>query len=78
MVLWYYVAPFRYIYEMYYKRQAISRAVYDFCVKMKIADAALIAKWKKPGYDQSLIHSTHVTSLHLRIVRGGGRGRGHR
>jgi len=38
---------------MYYKKQAISRAVYDFCVKMKIADAALIAKWKKPGYELS-------------------------
>eukprot|EP00124_Ichthyophonus_hoferi_P003874 Ihof_evm4s371 gene=Ihof_evmTU4s371 len=37
----------RYIYELYYKRKAISKELYDYCIKEKYADAALIAKWKK-------------------------------
>ncbi|KAJ3258479.1 Component of the SF3b subcomplex of the U2 snRNP [Boothiomyces macroporosus] len=37
----------RYVYEMYYKRNAISKELYDYCIKQKYADAALIAKWKK-------------------------------
>jgi bud site selection protein 31 len=41
----------RYIYELYYKRKAISKELYDFCIKEKLADAALIAKWKKQGYE---------------------------
>eukprot|EP00735_Rhodelphis_limneticus_P002891 TRINITY_DN13977_c0_g1::TRINITY_DN13977_c0_g1_i1::g.24276::m.24276 TRINITY_DN13977_c0_g1::TRINITY_DN13977_c0_g1_i1::g.24276 ORF type:complete len:171 (+),score=-3.63,sp/Q94DE2/BD31A_ORYSJ/65.07/5e-72,G10/PF01125.12/4.3e-63 TRINITY_DN13977_c0_g1_i1:72-515(+) len=42
----------RYIYELFYKKKAISREVYDFCLKEKYADAALIAKWKKNGYER--------------------------
>lgn len=41
----------RYIYELYFKRKAISKELYDYCVKEKIADANLIAKWKKQGYE---------------------------
>ncbi len=41
----------RYIYEMYYKRQEISRELYEYCLDNRIADANLIAKWKKPGYE---------------------------
>ena len=26
--------------------------VYDYCIRNKLADAALIAKWKKPGYER--------------------------
>lgn len=26
--------------------------MYDYCIKNKIVDAALIAKWKKPGYER--------------------------
>ncbi|KAJ3305689.1 Component of the SF3b subcomplex of the U2 snRNP [Kappamyces sp. JEL0829] len=37
----------RYIYELYFKRKSISKALYDYCVKEKYADANLIAKWKK-------------------------------
>jgi hypothetical protein len=37
----------RYVYEMYYKRQAISKDVYDYCLKEGYGDANLIAKWKK-------------------------------
>ncbi|KAH7643541.1 BUD31-like protein [Dermatophagoides farinae] len=41
----------RYIYELYYKRQSISKELYEYCIKNRIADAALIAKWKKQGYE---------------------------
>lgn len=37
----------RYIYDLYYKRKAISRELYDYLLKNKYADANLIAKWKK-------------------------------
>jgi len=37
----------RYIFEMYYKKKAISRELYEFCLQEKYADASLIAKWKK-------------------------------
>mmetsp|Transcript_107526 Transcript_107526/g.302661 ORF Transcript_107526/g.302661 Transcript_107526/m.302661 type:complete len:455 (+) Transcript_107526:82-1446(+) len=41
----------RYVYELFYKKKAISRELYDFLLQEKFADAALIAKWKKPGYE---------------------------
>ena len=37
---------------MYYKYNRISRKVFDYCVDNKIVDAALIAKWKKSGYEK--------------------------
>mgnify|MGYP000915253123 FL=1 len=40
----------RYIYQAYVKKE-ISREVYDYCIENKLADANLIAKWKKPGYE---------------------------
>jgi bud site selection protein 31 len=42
----------RYIYELYYQRQAISRELYEWCLTEGIADRNLIAKWKKPGYER--------------------------
>lgn len=36
----------RYIYQMY-KDKKITKAVYEFCLRQKYADANLIAKWKK-------------------------------
>ena len=48
----------RYIYDMYYVHHRISREVYDYCIKNKLVDAALIAKWKKPGYER--LCSTYV------------------
>jgi len=42
----------RYVYDMFYAKAAISREVYDFCLKEGYADGALIAKWKKPGYER--------------------------
>jgi bud site selection protein 31 len=48
----------RYIYDMHYTFQRISRAVYQYCLDQKLVDAALIAKWKKPGYER--LCSTYV------------------
>ncbi|KAG6611082.1 g10-like protein [Phytophthora cinnamomi] len=42
----------RYVYDMFYKHRRISREVYDYCVRRKLVDANLIAKWKKPGYER--------------------------
>ncbi|KAJ3121626.1 Component of the SF3b subcomplex of the U2 snRNP [Nowakowskiella sp. JEL0407] len=42
----------KYIYEMYYKRHAISKEVYDYCLKEGHADGNLIAKWRKQGYEK--------------------------
>merc|ERR1711972_232331 len=41
----------RYIFEMY-KKKKIKRAVYEFCIRQKYADANLMAKWKKPGFER--------------------------
>lgn len=41
----------RYIYDLFYRRKAITRELYDYCIQEKIADANLIAKWKKAGYE---------------------------
>lgn len=42
----------RFIYEMYFKHKAISKEVYQYCLDEKLADAELIAKWKKTGYEK--------------------------
>jgi bud site selection protein 31 len=41
----------RYVYDMYYKQQRISRELYEFLVREKVVDASLISKWRKPGYE---------------------------
>lgn len=48
----------RYIYDLYYTHKRIDRAVYQYCLDQKLVDAALIAKWKKPGYER--LCSTYV------------------
>ncbi len=48
----------RYVYDMYSKYNKISRKVYDYCIKHKLIDANLIAKWKKTGYEK--LCSTYV------------------
>lgn len=48
----------RYVYDMYYTYQRISKKVYEYCLRNKIADQNLIAKWKKTGYER--LCSTHV------------------
>ncbi len=42
----------RYVYELYYEKEAISRQLYEWLLKNGYADAMLIAKWKKQGYEK--------------------------
>lgn len=42
----------RWIYELYYKRDAISKELYDWLCDEKYADINLIAKWRKQGYEK--------------------------
>lgn len=42
----------RYIYELYYDKEAISKQLYEWLLKNGYADANLIAKWKKQGYEK--------------------------
>ena len=42
----------RYIYDLYYKREAISTELYQWLLKQNYADANLIARWKKQGYEK--------------------------
>lgn len=42
----------RYIFNLYFKRKAISKELYDWLIKKKYADRFLIAKWKKQGYEK--------------------------
>lgn len=37
----------RYIYDLFYRRKAISRELFDFCLDQGHADKNFIAKWKK-------------------------------
>ena len=48
----------RYIYDLYYTHKRIDRRVYDYCIDQNLIDAALIAKWKKSGYER--LCSTYV------------------
>src|ERR1700737_1586904 len=42
----------RYVYELYYEKEAISKELYEWLLKNGYADAQLIAKWKKEGYEK--------------------------
>ena len=42
----------RYIFDMYSVHKKISKELYMYCVKQKLVDAALVAKWKKTGYER--------------------------
>lgn len=42
----------RYVYDLYYEKEAISKSLYDYLIKNSYADANLIAKWKKQGYEK--------------------------
>uniref|UniRef100_A0A7S0V5F3 G10 protein n=1 Tax=Polytomella parva TaxID=51329 RepID=A0A7S0V5F3_9CHLO len=41
----------RYIYDLMFVRKAMSKELYEWLVREKVADGALIAKWRKPGYE---------------------------
>ena len=42
----------RYIYDLYYNKEAVSKQLYDWLLKNGYADGNLIAKWKKQGYEK--------------------------
>ncbi|KAJ1802943.1 Component of the SF3b subcomplex of the U2 snRNP, partial [Coemansia sp. RSA 2523] len=42
----------RYIFDLYYKRKAISLELFTYCVKHGHADGTLMAKWKKQGFEK--------------------------
>ena len=42
----------RYIYDLYYRQEKLSRQLYEFLVREKVVDGALISKWRKPGYER--------------------------
>ena len=48
----------RYVYDMHYKYGKVDEKVLDYCVRNKIVDGSLIAKWKKAGYER--LCSTYV------------------
>jgi bud site selection protein 31 len=50
----------RYIYDLYYEKEAISKPLYDYLLKNGYADAMLIAKWKKQGYEKVSASTEHV------------------
>lgn len=41
----------RFIYDLMYVRKVMSKELFDWLVREKIADGAIIAKWRKPGYE---------------------------
>ncbi|KAJ6446364.1 60S ribosomal protein L10A [Purpureocillium lavendulum] len=43
----------RYVYDLYYEKEAISKQLYEWLLKNGYADAMLIAKWKKAGYEHT-------------------------
>lgn len=41
----------RFIFDLMYKRKVMKRELFDWLVRNKIADGPLIAKWRRPGYE---------------------------
>lgn len=42
----------KYVYELYYEKEGISKELYEWLLKNGYADPMLIAKWKKTGYEK--------------------------
>ena len=59
----------RYIYELYYDKEAISRQLYDWLLKNNYADANLIAKWKKQGYEKVGHCAADATSVLTQVFQ---------
>ncbi|KAG0424444.1 hypothetical protein HPB47_028336 [Ixodes persulcatus] len=41
----------RYVFDLFHKRKAISKELFEYCIKEGLADRNLMAKWKKQGYE---------------------------
>lgn len=52
LIPWPWMIGSRYIYDLYYEKEAISKQLYDWLLKNGYADPNLIAKWKKQGYEK--------------------------
>ncbi|GAA89925.1 cell cycle control protein Cwf14 [Aspergillus luchuensis IFO 4308] len=53
----------RYVYDLYYEKEAISKQLYEWLLKNNYADANLIAKWKKQGYEKVTIYPFPTSAL---------------
>lgn len=42
----------RYVHDMFYKFKRIDQATYDYCVRNKLINGPLSAKWREPGYEK--------------------------
>lgn len=56
----------RYVYELYYEKEAISKQLYEWLLKNGYADAMLIAKWKKQGYEK--VRDTYLLGVPPRFL----------
>jgi len=66
----------RYVYDLYYKDEVISRELYEYLLEEGYADSGLIAKWKKQGFENlccvkciSSKEHTHGTTCICRVPR---------
>lgn len=41
----------RFVYDLMYKSKVMKRELYEYLVRERVADGALISKWRKPGYE---------------------------
>jgi len=41
----------RFIYDLMYKKKVMKQPLFEWLTRHKIADGALISKWRKPGYE---------------------------
>lgn len=57
---------------MYYEKEAISKQLYEWLLKNGYADANLIAKWKKQGYEKvpSVLSLSLSTSISISVSPG--------
>ncbi|EOA17580.1 hypothetical protein CARUB_v10005939mg [Capsella rubella] len=62
----------RYVYDLYYRREEISKELYEFCLDQGYADRSLIAKWKKDTnvYAACVAYSQETTTMeqHVYVV----------
>ncbi|WZY85261.1 hypothetical protein YC2023_031645 [Brassica napus] len=54
----------RYVYDLYYRREEISKELYEFCLDQGYADRNLIAKWKKVAAFLTLYSSSQDMNVY--------------
>ena len=54
----------RFVYNLYFREKKISRELFDYLLKEQWADGALIAKWKKSGFDNLCCLQCVMSSAH--------------